>query len=265
MKTIKSTFLALIFLTGISEILSAQNVGQIAPNFTFQDLEGTQVSLSDFNGKVVFLFLLGYNCPYCLAVGPNTESEIQEVYGENPEFIALGLDLWDGSNAQVMNFKSQTGISYTLLVQAGNMSSLYNTTYDRALVIDKNGILRFKGTSGVSNDLNNATNAIDQWLDEDDATGIYDPRENPRFYLGKIVPNPVRSQAHLNFVLQEGNHTSIQIFNAHGQEVLTPFDAYRDRGNHEITFNLSVLKNGLYFYTIRSGSFLDTKKLVVER
>ena len=35
-------------------------VGQVAPNFTKSKLGGDTVSLSDYSGKVVVLFLLGY-------------------------------------------------------------------------------------------------------------------------------------------------------------------------------------------------------------
>ena len=36
-------------------------LGSVAPNFTKTQLAGGSVSLSDYAGKVVLLFLLGYN------------------------------------------------------------------------------------------------------------------------------------------------------------------------------------------------------------
>ncbi len=35
--------------------------GEQAPDFTLQQLDGAQVSLSDFRGKVVLINLFGYN------------------------------------------------------------------------------------------------------------------------------------------------------------------------------------------------------------
>ena len=35
--------------------------GEQAPDFTLQELDGAQVSLSDFRGKVVLINLFGYN------------------------------------------------------------------------------------------------------------------------------------------------------------------------------------------------------------
>ena len=37
------------------------SLGATAPNFTKTDLTGTPRSLSDYSGKVVVLFLMGYN------------------------------------------------------------------------------------------------------------------------------------------------------------------------------------------------------------
>ena len=36
-------------------------IGEQAPDFTLQQLDGTQVSLSDFRGKVVLINLFGFN------------------------------------------------------------------------------------------------------------------------------------------------------------------------------------------------------------
>ena len=35
--------------------------GEIAPDFTLEEVDGGQVSLSDFEGKVVFINFFGYN------------------------------------------------------------------------------------------------------------------------------------------------------------------------------------------------------------
>lgn len=50
----------LIFLFLFTIPLFAVNVGETAPDFTLTEYQGTSVSLSDFKGKVVYLFFLGY-------------------------------------------------------------------------------------------------------------------------------------------------------------------------------------------------------------
>lgn len=54
--------LALILLLAMTSTASALvKTGEQAPDFTLQQLDGGQVSLSDFRGKVVLINLFGYN------------------------------------------------------------------------------------------------------------------------------------------------------------------------------------------------------------
>ena len=55
-------FLALLLLLALSRTASALvQTGEEAPDFTLKQLDGGQVSLSDFRGKVVLINLFGFN------------------------------------------------------------------------------------------------------------------------------------------------------------------------------------------------------------
>ncbi|NNE70834.1 MAG: redoxin domain-containing protein, partial [Rhodothermales bacterium] len=152
MKTILLASTLLLGAIAVAPTAEAQNVGDAAPAFSYPALGGGQISLADHSGKVVFVFLFGNTCPFCLAIGNQTESEINAVFGSNPSFQAVGLDLWTSSSttASVTSFRNRTGITYPLGLQAGGMASLYGTTYDRLLVIGADGTIRYKGSSNVS-------------------------------------------------------------------------------------------------------------------
>ena len=57
MRKLIHTLSLIIALCGL---MTAQGVGDPAPDFTLTSLAGNSVSLSDYQGKVVFLFFLGY-------------------------------------------------------------------------------------------------------------------------------------------------------------------------------------------------------------
>ncbi|NJK85193.1 MAG: TlpA family protein disulfide reductase [Bacteroidales bacterium] len=116
-------------------LAKGQNVGEPAPDFTLNVLNGGQFKLSDQKGKVVFIFVFGYNCPHCKANGPNTQTGIYEMFMDNSSFVAIGVDTWNGNSSGVESFKATTGITYPLGLNASSIESLYSTTYDRILVV----------------------------------------------------------------------------------------------------------------------------------
>jgi len=59
----------------------------------------------------------------------------------------IGVDEWNGTAAQLRSFKSQTGVTFPLLLNGasatgGNFATLYGT-YDNYVVVNKQGIVRY--------------------------------------------------------------------------------------------------------------------------
>lgn len=60
-----------------------------APNFTLKDLDGKDVSLSDYRGKWVILDFWGSWCPWCIKGFP----ELKEAYAKyGDELVVIGID-----------------------------------------------------------------------------------------------------------------------------------------------------------------------------
>jgi hypothetical protein len=74
------------------------------------------------------------------------------VYRENSDFVAIGIDTWNGNASGVANFKASTGLTYPLCYNGSDVESLYGTTYDRMVVIDKDGVIQYKSTVNSSTD-----------------------------------------------------------------------------------------------------------------
>ena len=172
MKTLLIPLFSLFLLSNCSDSTSSSSItdsiGKEAPNFTYTSLSGDSISLSDFKGKVVYLFFYGANCPHCRSNGPVTESAIYQMFKDDPNFIALGLDTWNTSVSDNSSFRATTGISYPLLLNArqslidyyGNASS-----YDRSVVIDADGAIAYQGSGFVNTDVNSVTETIQTEID----------------------------------------------------------------------------------------------------
>jgi len=125
----------------------------LAPNFTLKSLEGSDVSLSNYSNKVVTLFFFGNNCSSCKAVAPNVQSMLVTPFESNTNYAVLGLDQWNGNTASVQAFKTITGVTFPLLLNASSVASDYKSTYDRIVVIDKEGKIAFSGNQLASLDI----------------------------------------------------------------------------------------------------------------
>jgi len=125
----------------------------LAPLFTLTSVTDTSVSLSAFENKVVVLFFFGNSCPTCLSAGPKIEEMLATPFSSNSDYAILGLDQWNGNKASVQAFKTSTGISFPLLLNASAVAADYKTTYDRIIVLNKSREVAFMGTKAAGNDI----------------------------------------------------------------------------------------------------------------
>lgn len=144
----------------------ATDNAEVAPNFSLADTDGNTVSLKDFEDKVLVLFFFGYNCPLCKASGPHVQTQLANKYSSNSNFEIIGLDIWNGNVSGVKSFKSTTNISFPLLLKASATGGDYKTSYDRLVVIDKLGKIRFKGQRNATNDLEAVIDTVQTYLDK---------------------------------------------------------------------------------------------------
>jgi flagellar hook assembly protein FlgD len=68
--------------------------------------------------------------------------------------------------------------------------------------------------------------------------------------------------------VKERQAVRIEVFNILGQKVSTLVDSEKNAGTHSVSWNGrdndgKKLGSGVYFYTMTSGNFTSTKKLVL--
>lgn len=144
-----------------------QGATEKAPDFTHTSLDGTDYTLSDYEGKVVYLFFFGSGCPHCRDNGPITENQIYQEFKDDTSFVALGLDTWNTSASEVRSFKNVTGITYPLLLNAQEtLVDYYGSAgaYDRSVVIDPEQYIAYKGTGFVNTDVDTVVDVIENEL-----------------------------------------------------------------------------------------------------
>ena len=252
------TFITIAFLF-LSVIVKGQQVGDQAPDFTLQELQGGNFSLSSETGKVVFIFWLGYACPFCQSATPSINSEIINIFKNRSGFVAIGIDTWDGSSTQVQSFQSQTGLDVKYLIKGSSVAQNWSTTYDRLAVVGKNGKIVFKGTQGASSDIGNAKTAIEAALQV--ATAVTSLEDNDSRFVN--YPNPFKTQTTIRFQLDQPALVALDVYDITGKKVRALTKERYPAGKHTIVFSKGQLDNGIYFLRLnQNGQFL-TRKVIV--
>ena len=77
-------------------------------------------------------------------------------------------------------------------------------------------------------------------------------------------PNPFNLSTSISWQLGICGYVTLKVYDILGREVKTLIDKkYYNSGKHTITFNANGLSSGVYFYQIKAGSYVETKKLIL--
>jgi peroxiredoxin len=143
------------------------NVGDTAPNFTVEYLDGTAKQLSDFKGKVIMLQFTASWCGVCRKEMPHIEADIWQKHKSNPDFVLLGVDLKEKLDV-IKEFIEKTGINYPLVLDPkGEIFARYaekNAGVTRNVIIDKSGKITFLTRLFDENEFNEMKAHIDKLL-----------------------------------------------------------------------------------------------------
>ncbi len=135
---------------------------QDAPQFTLPDLEGKDVSLSDFKGKLVFLNFWATWCPPCRREIPHFV-ELVNKYGKDG-FTVLGVALDPRDFAKVKPFAKEYGINYPVVYDKKRVSELYGGigSIPTTFVINRQGKIVLKIVGSRPKEV--FENIIKKWL-----------------------------------------------------------------------------------------------------
>lgn len=82
------------------------------------------------------------------------------------------------------------------------------------------------------------------------------------FNLTQNYPNPFNPGTTISFFITQTGFVSLKIYDLLGKEVSTIVSEVKNAGGYEVIYNASHLTSGVYYYTMRSGKFNQTRKMV---
>jgi len=87
------------------------------------------------------------------------------------------------------------------------------------------------------------------------------PPEN--FNLSQNYPNPFNPSTIISYEIPIMSTVSLRVYDLIGNEVAILVDEQQVPGYYSINFNATSLSTGVYFYQLKSGDFVSTKKLIL--
>jgi len=103
----------------------------------------------------------------------------------------------------------------------------------------------------------------------DRALAVDESIQSPRDpFLGQNYPNPFNPQTEIAFIVKSSNWVALKIYNQQGQLVRTLVEAKRSPGEYSIPWNGrddhgNLLPSGTYFYQLREGNWVATKRAIL--
>ena len=88
------------------------------------------------------------------------------------------------------------------------------------------------------------------------------------FSLEQNYPNPFNPATIIKYSIPENSYVTLKIYDILGDEIETLVNEEKPAGTYELEFNshssdVRNLTSGVYFYQLKAGSFVETKKMVL--
>lgn len=83
------------------------------------------------------------------------------------------------------------------------------------------------------------------------------------YKLHQNYPNPFNPATTIKYQLPKDGLVQIKVYDIIGREVMTLVNEQKTAGTYETIFNATNFASGIYFYRIQSGSFVESKRMML--
>jgi hypothetical protein len=83
------------------------------------------------------------------------------------------------------------------------------------------------------------------------------------YFLAQNYPNPFNPASTIKFQTPALSFVTLKVYDVLGNEIETLVNEEKQIGTYEITWYAEGLPSGIYFYRLKAGSYVETKKMVL--
>ena len=174
-------------------------------------------------------------------------------------------------NKVTLNWETATEIN-NLGFDIERTTSVKNNNWEKIGFVEGNGTSTEPHTYFFS-DKNLSSGTYNYRLKQIDNNGTYKyinldesfTVQPVEFNLSQNYPNPFNPATMIKYSLPEASRVSLKVYNVIGKEVETLVNDEKPAGTYEVNFDAAQLPSGIYFYQLKTGNFVETKKMVYQK
>jgi phosphodiesterase/alkaline phosphatase D-like protein len=169
-----------------------------------------------------------------------------------PEIMAGNLDI---TNSKTITFFESFGIQIWNKGGHGISTEEFNDAFGKVTVFGSDSVkLQLIDEFG--------TLFADHSVISEKITSVASEKGIYNFHLTQNYPNPFNPLTKIKYTLARSGHVTLKIFDVLGREIITLVNRENSAGSHEVFFDASQFASGTYFYTLSSGKYFESKKMI---
>ena len=155
----------------------------------------------------------------------NRGFEIERCY-DRKSWVTVGFTKGNGSTLEPQHY-----------IFSDKLMNLLSVTYYRLKQIDYNGNFEYSNIVEVNPEVS--------------------------FLLSQNYPNPFNPVTTISYQLPVTAHVLLKVYDILGNEVVTLINETKSSGSYAVPFDGKKLSSGVYFYTLETGEYRSTKRMIL--
>ena len=94
-------------------------------------------------------------------------------------------------------------------------------------------------------------------------TGINALTYTDGFSLLQNIPNPFNRITSIEYIIPSAQQVTLTLYDESGRRIRELVNGIQAAGSHTVSFEQDNLQSGVYFYQMRSGDFVKTRRMVI--
>ncbi len=144
--------------------------------------------------------------------------------------------------------------------------NLFNTSFTKNTNLLQNGYYLYYRISATDKALKPHTSYYPEngFIKVTDIVNVKNEENLPiQYSLCQNYPNPFNPSTTISFSIPKQEFVTLKVYDVLGKEIATLVNQELAADNYTKTFNASGLSSGIYFYSLKAGSFVETRKMIL--